>query len=152
MFKDRQNRNAIKNTLILVALFIAIALLLDIIVFDIIRLFPSKGTSVSCEIGYLETNYDCSNRKYKQVHLWDEADIRYYSLLELDELVQKRGPQVIEILENEILERAEVSSQADSIEVPKDHLNSYEYYNYCLLKTYEERNGVHSNTTQETDN
>lgn len=151
MFKDRQNRNAFKNSIILVALFIAIALLLDIIFFDIIRILPPKGTSVSCEMGHLETDSDYSNRKYKQVYLWDEADIRYYSFLELDELVQKKGPQVIEILENEILERAEALSQDDSTEVLKGRLNSYEYYNYCLLKTYEERIEANSNTERETN-
>lgn len=137
MFKYKQISNAIENAIVLVVLIIAIVFLLDKIFFDIINIYPQNGISVSCKADTSEAYPDQKYRKYK--FIWREADIRYYSCLDVDKIVQDSGEQVIETLKNEIIERAGVVCQDDNKEELKEQLNSYEYYNYCLLESYEER-------------
>ena len=94
---------------------------------------------VSCEDDNSIKYPDKSDRKYKKEFIWDEADIRYYSCLDVDKIVQDREDQVIDILKTEIIERAGAVYQDDNKEGLEGQLNSYEYYNYGLLETYEER-------------
>lgn len=137
MFKDKQNRSAIEKAIVLVALIIAIVFLLDKIFFDIMNIYPQNGISVSSKTDTLEVYPDNKYRKYK--FIWRDADIRYYSCLDVDKIVQDSEVQVIDILKNEIIERAEAVCQDDNKEELKEQLNSYEYYNYCLLESYEEK-------------
>lgn len=137
MFKGKQICNAIENTIMLIVFIIAIVFLLNKIFFDIINICPKNGISVSCKTDTSEVYPDEEHRKYK--FIWSEADIRYYSCLDVDKIVQDSGVQVIDILKNEIIERAEAVCQDDNKEELKEQLNSYEYYNYCLLESYEEK-------------
>ena len=103
MFKDKQIRDAIENTIMLIVFILAIVFLLNVIFFDIINICPKNGISVSCKADTSEAYPDQKYRKYK--FIWREADIRYYSCLDVDKIVQDSGEQVIETLKNEIIER-----------------------------------------------
>jgi len=144
MFKDKQIRDAIENTIMLIVFILAIVFLLNVIFFDIINICPKNGISVSCKADTSEVYPDEGDRKYKKEFIWGEADIRYYSCLDVDKILQASEDQaskdqVISILKNEIIERAGAVWQDDNEEGFKEQLNSYEYYNYRLLKDYEEK-------------